>query len=156
MKKKKPTTAQDIAADIVHTLAEHGDVVTPLKLQKLVYYAQAWYLAIYDKPLFKDKIQAWAHGPVVPSLYHRCKDYGYNPINPKDFKKPILSKKIKEHLAEVYDVYSGFSAWQLEQMTHEEAPWKNTRKGIPIDSPCSNVISHKDMKNFYREISSED
>ena len=112
---------------------EAGDVISNLKLQKLVYYAQGFTLAVTGKPLFDEQIEAWQHGPVVPDLYHRYKDHGAfgipAPTN-VDFSK--FPAEIKEILDEVYDVYGQFSAWKLRNMTHEEAPWKNTEIGDVI------------------------
>lgn len=65
--------SREIADYIILYFQEHGEPLTNLKLQKLLYYAKGWYLALYDKPLFNDKIEAWVHGPVVPSIYHAFK-----------------------------------------------------------------------------------
>lgn len=122
---------------------EAGDVISNLKLQKLVYYAQGFSLAINDRPLFQEEICAWQHGPVCPELYHRYKNYGALgipiPTN-VDFSK--FSKLDKELLDEVYDVYGQFSAWKLRNMTHEEDPWR--------DTPINHEITHEAMKTFFK------
>jgi len=101
-----------------------GEGISNLKLQKLVYYAQGFYLAIFDKPLFVDDISAWTHGPVIPDLYHQYKAYGSNPIPPIDrFDTQRLTKDESEMIEEVYEVFGQYSAWKLRNMTHEEAPW---------------------------------
>ncbi len=104
---------------------ESGDTISNLKLQKLVYYAQGYHLAIFDKPLFDEEIEAWAHGPVVPVLYHRFKEYGAAsiPAIPNlDLSK--FDDEVQGFLDEVYDVFNQFSGWTLRNMTHEELPWK--------------------------------
>jgi len=101
-----------------------GDGISNLKLQKLVYYAQGFYSAIFGKSLFSEDISAWTHGPVVEDLYHQYKQYGSNHIPvPQDFNKESLTKDEFELIEEVFDVFGQYSAWKLRNMTHEEAPW---------------------------------
>jgi uncharacterized phage-associated protein len=130
---------------------EHGDCLTNLKLQKLVYYTQAWYLGINGTPLFKDDFQAWIHGPVIPSLYQRFKKFGFNDITEQP-PKVSCPETIIGHIQEVLKVYSGYSAYQLEQMTHNEDPWKLARKGIPDDANSKATIKKTDMKVFYAKL----
>lgn len=122
---------------------EAGDVISNLKLQKLVYYAQGFTLAVTGKPLFNEPIEAWQHGPVVPDLYHKYKDHGaYGIPAPTNVDFSKFSSEIKEILDEVYDVYGQFSAWKLRNMTHGEVPWKNTKKG--------DVISLSSMSEYFK------
>ena len=103
-----------------------GDGISNLKLQKMAYYAQGFYSAIFDKPLFDNMISAWSHGPVVPDLYHNYKKYGSNRIPvPSDFDRASLSTEEFELLEEVFEVFGQYSAWKLRNMTHEESPWLN-------------------------------
>lgn len=140
---------QDIADYLIAFSHEHGDPVSNLKLQKLLYYAQAWHLAIHDEPLFSDPIQAWVHGPVVPSVYHRYKDWAWKPIedNPET---PDLGEHVSSHLTEMMGVYGTMTAYALELLTHQEDPWKIARGNLPPDESSSAVISQEDMKRFYR------
>lgn len=148
----KKVTSDIIADYVIYFYHEHGDCITNLKLQKLVYYIQAWYLALNkNTPLFNEDFQAWVHGTVIPALYHRFKKYGYNDIT-ENPKCPVLSKKVTSHIADVLQVYSGFSAYQLEKMTHKEAPWLNARKGLSDDESCSEVIKKTDMGTFYKKL----
>jgi uncharacterized phage-associated protein len=103
---------------------EEGDGISNLKLQKLVYYAQGFFLAIFNRPLFPENIEAWTHGPVVPSLYHAYKEYGSCtiPID-EEFDPNTLNKDVQELIEEIYEVFGQFSAWKLRNMTHEEPPW---------------------------------
>jgi uncharacterized phage-associated protein len=120
------------------------------KLQKLLYYSQGLHLAIFNEKLFDDEIEAWTHGPVVPSVYHEYKEYGNNIIpRPEsiDFKK-YKKKEIHLFLDEVYAVYGQFSAWKLRNMTHNEPPWKDTRVG--------KNISTKKLKNYFKTQVEED
>lgn len=108
-----------------------GDVMTNLRLQKLVYYAQAWHLALTGKPLFDDDFEAWIHGPVVPHLYRRFKDNGWRPID-RAATSPILpmDDETRDVLEEVWSAYGQFSATHLEELTHSEDPWIDARRGV--------------------------
>lgn len=118
---------QDIAKCFLYLDdTNEGDGISNLKLQKLVYYAQGFYSAIFGKPLFDKNISAWAHGPVVPDLYHEYKKYGSNPIPiSSDFDKNTLTQDEFELVEEVFEVFGQYSAWKLRNMTHEESPWLN-------------------------------
>ncbi len=124
---------------------EFGDNITNLKLQKLVYYAQGFHLAWYGTPLFPEPIEAWAHGPVVRPLYFQYQEYRVNPIpTPEAFDPSTIDDQTRELLEEVYGVYGQYSAWGLRNLTHEEAPWK--------DTPPNQVIPLKDMQQYFADI----
>ena len=125
---------------LAQTDEEAGDLISNMKVQKLVYYAQGFHLALCGTPLFDEEIEAWMHGPVVPGLYQEYKKYGNGSIplpDSLDFEK--FSPQVREILDDVYNVYGQYSAWKLRQMTHEEDPWKNNYKGnryIVIPKPA--------------------
>lgn len=129
--------------------------LTNLKLQKLLYYAQGHYLAQAGKPLFRDTIQAWAHGPVVPAEYHRLKEYGSGPISldaasPEDFDWDAY-RDIEGHLIKVWNTYGKYAAWALREKTHQEAPWLDA-----FDAGAHNVvISNDSMERFFRSLSAK-
>lgn len=137
-------TCNDVAEYFLTLVDEEvGDLMSNLKLQKLVYYAQGLYLAMYDKPLFNENVEAWQHGPVVPELYHFYKEHGSGAIPiPKNIDFDKYHDEIKEFLNEVYAVYGQFSAFKLSNMTHEEPPWKNTQ--------LNQVISPESMKTYFQ------
>ena len=147
-----PVTASTVADFFLTFCQEHGDVITHLKLQKLVYYAQAWHLALKGKPLFEEQIEAWVHGPVTPSVYSRFKKSGWAPISVAPVK-PALAAAVQKHLIEVFSVYGHFSAWDLERMTHQEEPWQRARAGLSPDQEGHQAISQTDMQEFYRKLS---
>ena len=102
-----------------------GDLISNLKLQKLVYYAQGFHLALYGEPLFGEAIEAWTHGPVIPDLYRAYDEFGTNAIpRPTNMDFGIYDGQTRELLDEVYQVYGQFSAWKLRNMTHDDPPWK--------------------------------
>ncbi len=136
---------------IVHA-ERHGDCLTNLKLQKLLYYAQAWHLALYDTPLFDDELEAWVHGPVVPSVYREYKSFGWQPIYLDPERYAIaLPEEVAAHLEEIYRVYGGYTGHQLELMSHNEDPWQVARGDLPMTEACSNVISPELMRNYYKQ-----
>jgi|SRR5579884_3336795 len=120
-----PLTAKDIAEYFLLMVDEEaGDSLSNLKLQKLVYYAQGYHLALHNAPLFQEQIEAWEHGPVIPSLYKEYRGYGSNPIpKPEEFDLEKYDGQVRELLNEVFEVYGQFSAAKLRNMTHAEKPW---------------------------------
>ncbi|OMP78984.1 Panacea domain-containing protein [[Flexibacter] sp. ATCC 35208] len=130
-----------------------GDTISHLKLQKLIYYAQAWHLAIYGKPLFKEKIESWPNGPVVASIYHRFKDIPRAAAidSFKDWAKTDFSAEIEELLEEVYTIYGEHSAGYLQELTKRELPWKKARKGLDMFEKVDKAITHKDMIDYYKK-----
>jgi uncharacterized phage-associated protein len=141
-------SAKNIANYFVAAFQKRHEEITNLKLQKLIYYAQAWHLALYGRPLFRESIEAWIHGPVVPSVFWDFRKYGWKPIS-----GPVphcsLSEHAQSHLNEVVRVYGKFNGPMLERMTHQEAPWRDARKGLAPDEPSNRVITHEAMKKYY-------
>ena len=137
-------TCHDIAKYFLAQADEEaGDLISNLKLQKLVYYAQGFHLALNDTPLFSEEIKAWTHGPVVPLLYHAYKEYSSGAIpSPNNLDFSIFSETTKELLDEVYSVFGQFSAWKLRNMTHAEPPWRDAADSVGI-------ISHTAMKQYF-------
>lgn len=124
---------------------EIGDIMSNLKLQKLLYYTQGVSLALNNEPIFEEDIVAWEYGPVVESVYHNFKHNGSGVIYPhEEFDSSIFSKEELDVIKEVYEVYGQFSALKLMNMTHEERPWKNTA------SNC--VIGHKQLRAYFSEL----
>lgn len=121
---------------------DEGDLISNLKLQKLLYYAQGFALAILGRPLFDESIKAWEHGPVVPDVWHAFKEFGSSPIPPSDdIDMGEMSNEEISLLNEVFNVYGQFSAWKLRNMTHEEPPWRQTAR--------DSTISHDVLRNYF-------
>ncbi len=114
--------ATAIAARIVHMAADAGDRIDHLKLQKLCYYAQGYSLALWQKPIFDDRIEAWEHGPVVPAVYHQYKEHGRISI-PATGEKPELEQWRIEVLEMIYARLGWMTSWNLRNQTHMERPW---------------------------------
>lgn len=143
-----PTTAQQVADYIIAFANEAGSPITNLKLQKMVYYAQGYYLALAGKELFQDKIEAWVHGPVVSELYHKYKEFRWQPIN-VDVNAPVISKEIRNFLDLVIETFLPMDAFQLERMTHNETPWLNARVDLEPTDICNREITLSDMKEYF-------
>jgi uncharacterized phage-associated protein len=123
--------------------SEESDI-SNLKLQKLIYYAQAYHLAIFESPFFDEDFEAWTHGPVCPSVYYQYKKFGASPINiDSETDLNQFSEDQLELLEEIYDVFGQFSAWKLRNMTHEEAPWKEKEA-------VAGSIEKSSMMEFYK------
>ncbi len=137
-------TCHDVAKYFLAQANEElGDLISNLKLQKLVYYAQGFYLALNDEVLFPEDIEAWTHGPVVPVLYHIYKEYNSGAIpSPTDVDFSVYSQDTKDFLDEIYSVFGQFSAWKLRNMTHEEPPWRDVAEN-------AGIISHFSMKEYF-------
>ena len=124
---------------------------THKKLQKLCYFAQAWYLANYGKPLLANRFEAWVHGPVCPDLYVKYRAWGWEPL-PKEVDMPEFDEPdVVNFLENVYSVYGDYDADELERITHSEEPWIKARKGCAIGAYSRNPISLNDMRNYYGE-----
>ncbi|MFC2009753.1 Panacea domain-containing protein [Chloroflexota bacterium] len=130
-----------------YILSKHGPMTT-MKLQKLVYYCQAWSVVWDSKPIFKEKIESWASGPVVRKLYekHRGK-YKVSTLRSGDINK-LKSEEI-ETIDAVLKFYGHRSAQWLSELTHIEAPWNEARKGIPKGANCSNEITLSSLEEYY-------
>lgn len=123
------------------------DQMTNMKVQKLLYYSQSLHLALYDKPLFGDEIQAWRYGPVCPPAYKFYQEFEAEqlPIPQPDFLLQIPDET-KKLLEEVWSHFSGYHAYRLSDMTHVEFPWKKARKGLPAEASSTEPILIEDMK----------
>lgn len=148
------TTARAAANYIIWFCQRHGDPITNLKLQKLLYYAQGWFLALHGRPLFNDPLRAWVRGPVVYEVWKNFKEFRWDPIT-MTMPKPSVSELARDHLEEVIEVYGDYSALTLERMTHNEPPWRQARRGLDASAPSTAAISLADMKAYFTELADE-
>ena len=130
------------------------------KLQKLVYYAYAWYIALYNESATEiknrlcidTKFEAWVHGPVCRTLYNLCSDnYGMIPKYVGNFN-PLITGEIKKFLDDIYKTFGKYTGNDLEYMTHNETPWQNARDNLPASTPSRKIISESDMFTFYNSL----
>jgi uncharacterized phage-associated protein len=136
--------AHDVAAYI---LASRGEMTT-MKLQKLVYYSQAWHLAWDGEPIFPERIEAWRNGPVVPELYQAHK--GRFVVSEWPEGDPArLTDSQRETIDEVLGGYADFTPAQLSWLTHREEPWKQARSGLDPHERGGKAIDLQLMQEFY-------
>lgn len=135
--------------DVADYILQKCGALSAMKLQKLVYYSQAWHLVWADKELFAEEIQAWANGPVIPELYNSHR--GHFKLDPGFFRGNIssISDKSKEMVDSVLAFYGNKDAQWLSDLTHLEAPWKLARAGLADGERGCHVISHESMAEYY-------
>lgn len=157
--KTEPATTYQAVADYFIALSnETQNLISNLKLQKMVYYAQAWSLTILDRPLFDEDFQAWVHGPVLPALYAQYRHFTWKPIQREDLGEGALARCMNQFdeftqqlLVDVAKEYFGLEPYHLERLTHSEEPWQKARNGLPDDEPSTAVISKEEMKRYYTQ-----
>lgn len=145
-------SAHDVAAYILDSF---GRPMSTMKLQKLVYYSQAWGL-VWDEPpdapLFGEPVQAWADGPVVRALYEKHRgEYSVDSWPWGDASR--LTPTQRETIDAVLDYYGRRSGHWLSELTHMEDPWRNARRGVRPGARGQRVIPHADMAKYYRSVS---
>ena len=119
-----------------------------MKLQKLLYYSQAWSLVWDDKPLFAAKIEAWANGPVVRDVFRMYKGkYTISTSTAGD--KDALKAVEKETVDAVLKFYGDKTGFYLSELTHKETPWMEARKGLAPGAPGENEITLAAMRDYY-------
>ncbi|GHU37185.1 hypothetical protein FACS1894105_08830 [Clostridia bacterium] len=132
-----------------YILAKKGKM-TSMKLEKLVYYAQAWSLAWDEEPLFDEDFEAWANGPVCPELFKVHK--GVFTLNNGffgEYDETVFTDEQKKTLEAVLEGYGDNAPHELSEFTHAELPWKQARGGTPPGYMCKNVIEKEAMRDFY-------
>jgi uncharacterized phage-associated protein len=141
-----------------------GDLITNKKLQKLLYYVEAWSL-VYHSSLIDEDFEAWVHGPVVPEVYQVFKKFGYSPIKneyiegqsaSEKFRKLLSSIKINQTQKDIFfavlNKYGALSSFQLETLSHSEKPWLTARENQGPFDHSSTVISKVTMKEYYSSL----
>lgn len=142
---------------IIQRVIASGEMLSNLKLQKLLYYVQAWNLVFEDKPLFDGKFQAWVHGPVSRTIFSRYRSTKtlYSDITLADvrgdFNPQSLDVNETSHIDRVLSVYAKYTGAQLEEMTHGEEPWVKAREGFEPFDRCEVNIDEEIMKHYYAQ-----
>ena len=135
-------TAREIAQYFVSLVDEDaGDSISNLKVQKLLYYAQGFYLALHDEPLFPEAIKAWLRGPVIPEVFYAYQSLGAGPIPIEKVNLDLYAADLREFLDEVNEVYGQFTSAKLGAMTRLEPPWRDAVQG--------ETISQQSLKEFF-------
>ena len=119
------------------------NLLTPLKLQKLLYLAQGWSFVWDDKPLFDAEFEAWQYGPVNTDVYMHFRKYGRGEIPAHEGSSIVEDQDAKDTLNAIWRDYAGFSAFQLVNLTHSQTPWKKA-------DYLHQVISTEDIKSYFQ------
>ena len=161
-------TALEAAKYIIAFSDSKGDKITNKKLQKLLYYVQAWNLAVFNDSLFVDEPQAWRHGPVYPHVYKKYSGLGAEIISQKpEYEQTALDEDetmkmiAAEHklspdqvglIEEVMAKYGTQSAFALEILSHRERPWLDARDGLDDFDSSNKPITHAAMQQYYASL----
>jgi uncharacterized phage-associated protein len=141
-------SVHDVAA---YVLEKVPDGMSTWKLQKLVYYSQAWHLVWDGEPLFSEPIQAWADGPVTRVLYEKHRGQ-FSVATWTWGKSSALTKSQKETIDAVLRTYGKKTPHWLSQLTHMEKPWKDARGNLPPGTRSTRVITHGAMADYYSQL----
>lgn len=125
--------------------------MTHKKLQKLCYYAQAWYLALNNDRLFNNEFEAWVHGPVCSELYNKYRGFGWDEIQKVEIypKSITQNEDALELIYEIHRIYGGLSGDELEDLTHSELPWQEAREDLKPWRASNNTLNENTMAEFY-------
>lgn len=143
-------------------ILQRGGAMSHLKLQKLLYYIEAFHLAYFDESIIDDNFEAWMHGPVSRKVYDTVKGYSilYREVKyikdsektPEDILPYILTNDQIEIVNDIIDEYGKLTALQLENLTHSESPWIEARIGYSAEDRCTKIISKDSMRRFYKAL----
>ena len=147
-------SVSDKMLQVIAYIFEKLEEVTPLMLQKLLYFIQGIYSALYGSPIFEEDCRAWIHGPVYPEVYKLFRDFKYNPIDDARFallkgREDILAEDEKHVIDLVVNTFGIYSGKVLEKITHNEDPWKDARKGYGDNIPSSELLPKKRIMEYY-------
>lgn len=157
--------ATELAKIITSYINSKGDTLTHKKLQKLLYYVDAWHMVYFEHPIIDEDFQAWVHGPVVPSVYNQYKEHGFREIellNDEDtdveallneaFENNGIDPDQQELVYKVLDQYGPLSAMELELLSHSEPPWKQTRNGLSPSTASTKAIDKDIVLEYFSSL----
>lgn len=139
---------------VIAYVFEKLEEVTPLMLQKLLYFIQGVYSALYGRPIFTEDCRAWIHGPVYPEVYEMFRDFKYNPIDDARFTllrgtEDSLTDDEKKVIDLVLNTFGMYGGKVLEKITHNETPWVEARKGYGDSIPSSELLPKDRIMQYY-------
>ena len=165
-----PFSAKSVANEFLELAKASDEKISPMKLQKLVYFAHGWFLALTGQPLIDERIEAWQFGPVIPELYREFKNFGNGPITvlaskvrwtPASSNFSIYNPQLqdcdgnedveyaRDLIKRTWDVYKKYSAVQLSNTTHiNGSPWAETY----IPGTRNRVIDDARIKTYFEKL----
>lgn len=139
-------------------ILNHYGHMSHLKLQKLLYYCDAYHLAYFDEELMEDHFEAWVHGPVSRKVFAALRDksllysdMAYDGDGSEDAVFEKLTSDQRNLITEVLEMLKTWTGLELERATHEEIPWIRARAGYDEAAPCHVEISKEDMRVYYKK-----
>lgn len=129
---------------------DERDFITPMKLQKLLYFVQGWSWATRNEPAFGEAIEGWRDGPVVRRIWERYKALGGDPIREVPEAAPVLPESVQHTVRDVWEAYRRYSAWELSRRTHDEQPWREAREGLEPDVQGNRALRPETMRREFR------
>jgi len=153
IEKMTDTTTEELSKieSAVKYLLMQTSEITPLALQKLLYFAQGFQKAFTDTYLFEEDCEAWVHGPVFRDVYEKYKSYGFSPIEEKEirYENIQLTEDEKELLDHVVSCFGCYSGKVLEHMTHSEEPWRLARRGLNDLENSDRIIEKEEIASYF-------
>ena len=142
---------------VIAYVFEKLEEVTPLMLQKLLYFIQGIYSALFGRPIFTEDCRAWVHGPVYPEVYDLFRDFKYNPIDDARFAllegtADALTENEKKVIDLDVNTFGLYGAKVLEKITHNEKPWRDARKGYDDSIPSSELLPKESIMKYYMAV----
>ncbi len=147
-------TVSDKMIRVIACTFKKLEEVTPLMLQKLLYFIQGTYSALYGKPIFHEDCRAWVHGPVYPEVYDLFRDFKYNPIDDARFAllewtEDVLTEDEKKVINLVLNTFGMYGGKVLEKITHNEEPWRSARRGYEDGIPSNEILTKDSIRKYY-------
>lgn len=139
---------------VAQYIIEKGQEITPLALQKLLYYVQGFAKVFLGEFLFEEECEAWVHGPVYTRIYNKYREFGSGNIEQDvDYNiEELMNEDTKNLIDVIVNSFGYYNGKALEMMTHYEQPWVNARKNMPINEKSNNIISKEDIKEYFEKI----
>jgi uncharacterized phage-associated protein len=139
----------DISKQLIKIASADKDCeLTPLKLQKIMYFAQGYYLVWKNKPFYYNRIEAWKYGPVIPQLYHYLKEYGSEDLCNHDLSTHTIDNidsETKGFLSWIWTTFKDYKAIELVNITHLHKPWIDGMKRQ------DSLISNNDIQYYFKK-----
>jgi uncharacterized phage-associated protein len=145
-------SAATIANYFIDRADSDGKTIDQMKIQKLVYYAHGWYLAMTSEPLIDEQVEAWRFGPVVPSLYRALKHCGNQPVKQaiQPAEPNVLPFDVQSFLDRIWNLYSHLTGIQLSNLTHQNgSPWSRTAKKFGYRIPDSHPLDNNLLRSYF-------
>lgn len=145
---------------VIACVFEELEEITPLMLQKLLYFIQGIYSALYGRPMFEEDCRAWIHGPVYPEVYELFRDFKYNPVDDARFAllketADVLTEEEKQVIVLVVNTFGMYGGKALERITYHEEPWRKARKGYGDGIPSSELLSKERIMKYYMAVNAK-